>query len=103
MICIWFSPADATATTSSLAPVKSRMIHLSGAGLPRLSWKKANKQMYGSSILVLVFRFHCKKSYPAKSSPLTSVDVLESIDGKNAEWVTTISYSSAIFRGIKAA
>jgi len=32
-------PADATATPSSLAPVKSRMIYLSGAGLPRLSLK----------------------------------------------------------------
>jgi len=30
---------------SSLAPVKSRMVYLSGAGLPRLSWKKAVKQM----------------------------------------------------------
>jgi len=27
----------------SLAPVKSRMVYLSGAGLPRLSWKKAIK------------------------------------------------------------
>jgi len=34
-----------TATPSSLAPVKSRMIYLSGAGLPRLSWKKAVKWM----------------------------------------------------------
>jgi len=40
MICIWSSPADATATSSSLAPVKSRMVYLSGAGLPRLSLKK---------------------------------------------------------------
>jgi len=40
--CKWFGygPADATATTSSLAPVKIRMVYLSGAGLPRLSWKK---------------------------------------------------------------
>ena len=40
--CKWFSygPADATATLSSLATVKSRMVYLSGAGLPRLSWKK---------------------------------------------------------------
>jgi len=30
-------PADATATSSSLAPVKSRMVYLSGAGLPRWS------------------------------------------------------------------
>jgi len=29
-----------SATPSSLAPVKSRMVNLSGAGLPRLSWKK---------------------------------------------------------------
>jgi len=32
-----YGPADATATPSSLAPVKSRMVYLSGAGLPRLS------------------------------------------------------------------
>jgi len=36
-------PADATATPSSLAPVKSRTVYLSSAGLPRLSWKKAVK------------------------------------------------------------
>ena len=36
-------PADATATPSSLAPVKSRMVYLSGASLPRLSWKRAVK------------------------------------------------------------
>jgi len=37
--CKWFAygPADATAAPSSLAPVKSRMVYLSGAGLPRLS------------------------------------------------------------------
>jgi len=35
-----YGPADATATSSSLAPVKSRMVFLSGASLPRLSWKK---------------------------------------------------------------
>jgi len=40
-----YGPADATATPSSLAPVKSRMVYLSGAGLPRLSWKKAVKRM----------------------------------------------------------
>ena len=40
--CKWFAygPADATATPSSLASVKSRMVYLSGAGLPRLSWKR---------------------------------------------------------------
>jgi len=40
--CKWFaySPADATATPSSLATVKSRMIYHSGVSLPRLSWKK---------------------------------------------------------------
>jgi len=31
---------DATATPSSLIPVKSTMVYLSGAGLPRMSWKK---------------------------------------------------------------
>jgi len=40
-----YGPADATATPSSLALVKSRMVYLSGASLPRLSWKKAVKRM----------------------------------------------------------
>ena len=42
--CKWFAycPADATATPSSLAPVKSRMVYLSGAGLPRLSREKGH-------------------------------------------------------------
>jgi len=40
--CKWFAygSADAIATPSSLASLKSRMVYLSGAGLPRLSWKK---------------------------------------------------------------
>jgi len=37
--------AGATSTPSSLAPVKSRIIYLSGAGLPRLCSKKAIKWM----------------------------------------------------------
>ena len=38
----WFAygSADATAIPSSLAPVKSRMVYLSGAGLARLYWEK---------------------------------------------------------------
>jgi len=46
-MCRWFAygPADATATLSSLAPVKSRIVYLSGAGLHRLSWKKAIERM----------------------------------------------------------
>jgi len=40
--CKWFAygSTNATATPSSLAPVKSRMVYLSGVGLPRMSWKK---------------------------------------------------------------
>jgi len=34
-----YGSADATATSSSLAPLKFRMVYLSDAGLPRLSWK----------------------------------------------------------------
>ena len=34
-------PADATTISLSLAPVKCRMVYLSGVILPRLSWKKA--------------------------------------------------------------
>ena len=41
-----YGPADATATPSSLASVKFRMVYLSGAGLPRLSWKKAVKRIW---------------------------------------------------------
>jgi len=41
--CTPCGPADATATRSSLTPVKSRIV--SGAGLPRLSWKIAIKRM----------------------------------------------------------
>ena len=43
--CKWFAygPADATATPSSLALVKSIIVYPSGAGLPRLSWKKGRK------------------------------------------------------------
>jgi len=39
--CKWFvcGPANATATPSYLASLKSRMAYLSGAGLPRLYWK----------------------------------------------------------------
>jgi len=36
-----YGQADATATPSSLAPVISRMVYLSGATLPSLSWNKA--------------------------------------------------------------
>jgi len=38
-----YFPAAATAIPSSLGSVKSIMVYLSGAGLPRLSWKKAVK------------------------------------------------------------
>ena len=46
--CRWFAhgPADATATPSSLAAVKSGMVYLSSVGLPRLSWKKAVKRIW---------------------------------------------------------
>jgi len=50
--CKWFAygSADATVTSSSLAPVKSRMVYLSGASLPRLSWKKRPLNGCSSSI-----------------------------------------------------
>jgi len=37
----------------SLASVKSRIVYLSGAGLPRLSWKKAIKHMYVCHLTLL--------------------------------------------------
>jgi len=39
-----YGPVDATAIPSSVAAIKSRMVYLSDAGLPRLSWKKAVKR-----------------------------------------------------------
>jgi len=42
VLMIACGPADATATPSSLASLKSRMVYLSGAGLPRLSWKRGH-------------------------------------------------------------
>jgi len=44
MRCKWsaYDPADATATPSFLASLKSRMVYLSGASLPRLSWKEGH-------------------------------------------------------------
>jgi len=40
--CKWFAygPADGTTTLWSLASLKSRMVYLFGACLPRLSWKR---------------------------------------------------------------
>jgi len=43
--CFAYDLADATATPSSLAPVKSRMVYLFGASLPRFPGKKAIKRM----------------------------------------------------------
>ena len=66
MWCKWFAygPADATVTPSSLASVKSRMVYVSGAGLPSLSWKKAIKRMYVCmySICLLCYAYNCKNS-----------------------------------------
>ena len=47
--CKWFAYGPADATLSSVAPVKSRMVYLSGVGLPRLSWKKRRLNGYTSS------------------------------------------------------
>jgi len=52
---IAFGPTDATATQSSLAPVKSRMVQLSGAGLPRFPGKKP---LNGCSSSVVVSKHH---------------------------------------------
>jgi len=43
--CKWFAcgPVDATATPMFLALLKSRMVYVSAAGLPRLSGKEAVK------------------------------------------------------------
>ena len=50
MICI-HGPADATATSSYLALLKSRMVYLSAASLPGCHGIKAVKQMCCSSVV----------------------------------------------------
>jgi len=45
VICLERDASDLHMAPSSLAPVKSRMAYLSGAGLFTLSWKKAVEQM----------------------------------------------------------
>ena len=42
--CKWFAygPVDTTAIPSSLASLKSKLVYLSGAGLPKLPWKRGN-------------------------------------------------------------
>jgi len=39
---VYICPADVITTPSSLASLKSRMVHLSGAGLCGLSWKRGH-------------------------------------------------------------
>jgi len=55
--CKWFAygPADANTTSSSLASLKSRMVYLSGAGLPRLSW-----YCFAMQLLILQCCKYCK-------------------------------------------
>jgi len=57
-----YGPADATATLRSLAPVKSTMVYLSGAGLPRLSWKKGRKTDVAVIVVVSVFAVNQKNA-----------------------------------------
>jgi len=52
---IAYGPADATATPSYLAAVKSRMVYLSGASLPRLSEKRLLNRCSSGSSLCLTF------------------------------------------------
>jgi len=68
----WFAygPANATATPSSLASVKSRMVCLSGAGLPRLSWKKGH-------VCVCVCLWPIKNSFCAFPASLYSHQKLD--------------------------
>jgi len=48
-----YGPADAT---SSLAPVKSRMVYLSGASLPGLSWKTRPLNRCSSSVACYAYQ-----------------------------------------------
>jgi len=59
--CFAYGPADATATPSSFASIKSRIVYLSGAGLPRLSWKK-DRKMDVVLVVVVKTRFKLEKT-----------------------------------------
>ena len=63
--CKWFAygPADASATPSSPASLKSRMVYLSGAGLSRLSWTHTHTHIrlwlfFRTTWVSLVYRWH---------------------------------------------
>jgi len=47
-----YCPPDATATPSSHVSLKSIMVYLSGAGLPRFSWKK--RPLNGFSMVYII-------------------------------------------------
>jgi len=64
--CFAYGPADATTTPSSLAPVKSRMVYLSGAGLPRSSWKKTVKRTQCSYNQLSINSYRCRHHLPLK-------------------------------------
>ena len=65
-----YGPAGATGSPSSLAPVKSRMVYLSGAGLPRLSWKK--RPLNGCSVVVVSFLQQCAKLLAGKNASVVT-------------------------------
>jgi len=68
--CFAYGPADAATTPSPLAPVKSRMVYLSGAGLPRLTWKKRRQ----TDVVVVV---STKVQYTVKHVTVTSSSKLK--------------------------
>jgi len=73
--CKWFAygAADATATSSSLVPVKSRMVYLSSAGLPRLSSKGPLNGCSSSSYYGKLMGSYCSKLkilLPVKLPPI---------------------------------
>jgi len=83
-----YGSADATATPTSLAAVKSDWFSLSGASLPRLSWKEAINRCL--SVLQMLDGCHDPPTfsghidYGKEASQLHSilVDLLDKVDNK---------------------
>ena len=65
------SPVDVTATPSALAPVKYRMVYLSGAGLPKIQWHLFSSHsvhsvhIYPNLILIRICIMYIRKKLTA--------------------------------------
>jgi len=107
--CKWlvYGPADATATPSSLAPVKSRMVYLSDSGSHRLCWKRPLNGCSSTSTVVCrsVSQSVCHNSEPCKNCSTNQDAVWVEDSGRPKEPCTVLDigphplWEGAILRG----